>query len=485
MLKPKKTKEFLGEVSALAEEVAREVANDTQPKNLSFRDWCNEVSPEFRWDWPHLAYIRTRLEPIIEILEQSLNGVVTEHKPRHLILSVPPRHGKSEQVTVRFPAFLLERWPKLRTIVGAYNSALVQKFSRKTRRIIERRMQLSRDANTAGEWETADGGGLRAVGAGGGVTGHGANLIIIDDPVKSREEANSETYREKIWDWFKDDIYTRLEPGGVVIIIMTRWHEDDLVGRILLSDFADDFEVINLAAEAEYGDPLGRPLGAALCPDRFNETALAKLRTILGRSYYSLYQGRPAAVEGDIINYTWFKRYRYKPRFIRIVQSWDTAQKTNVKNDYNVCTTWGETESGDDYLIDVYREKLDYPKLKRAIKAQKQKWNPSAILLEDKGHGTAAGQEFKLLPGYNIIMIEPEGDKVTRMSIESAAIEAGRVYVPEDNMEPWAAEFENECTNFPAVKHDDQVDSMSQYLGWKRNPNKKKADYKSRSFKWL
>ena len=478
-------KEFLGEVSDIAEAVRIEAESSETHAVLSFGEWCRQASPEFRWDWPHLAYIRGRLEPITEMLEQSLQGVVSDHKPRHLILSVPPRHGKSEQVTVRYPAYLMERWPKLRTIVGAYNAALSLKFSRKTRRIAAPRMALAKDANTTSEWETSAGGGLRAVGAGGGVTGHGANLIIIDDPVKSREEANSETYREKIWDWFTDDIFTRLEPGGVMIIIMTRWHEDDLVGRILKSDFADDFEVINLAAEAEYGDPLGRPVGAALCPARFNETALAKLRTILGRSYYSLYQGRPAAVEGDIINITWFKRYRYKPRFTRIVQSWDTAQKAALKNDYNVCTTWGETEEGDDYLLDVYREKLEYPKLKRAAIEQKKRWNPSAILIEDKGHGTALGQELKELPGYSVIMIEPEGDKVTRMSVESSAVESGRVWLPEDHTVSWSAEFENECTNFPAVKHDDQVDSMSQYLFWKRNPNKKKADYRSWSLPWL
>ena len=474
---------FQGEISDLAEAVRAEVVSKQDTGVLPFGDWCKLVSPEYRWDWLHLAYIRARLEPITDMLEMSLRGEVSDHKPRHLILSVPPRHGKSEQVTVRFPAYLMERWPKLRTIIGAYNAALALKFSRKTRRIASQRVALAKDANTTGEWETTEGGGLRAVGAGGGVTGHGSNLIIIDDPVKSREEAESETYREKIWDWFTDDIFTRLEPGGVMIIIMTRWHEDDLVGRIQKSDFADDFEVINLAAEAEYGDPLGRPLGAALCPDRFNEAALAKLRTILQRSYYSLYQGRPAAEEGDIIIIAWFKRYAIRPGFKRIVQSWDTAQKASLKNDYNVCLTFGETDSGDSYLLDIFRERMEYPKLKRSAIEQKKRWNPHAILIEDKGHGTALGQELKTLPGYRVIMIEPEGDKVTRMSIESAELESGRVYLPE--RAPWLAEFENECTNFPAVKHDDQVDGLSQYLRWKRNPGKKMADYRSLNVKFL
>jgi predicted phage terminase large subunit-like protein len=475
-------REFLGELSELVESVRAEIAQDSSTAEvLSFRNYCNEVSPEWRWDWPHLAFIRARLEPITERLVQSLQGHITNDQPRHLILSVPPRHGKSEQVTVRYPAYLLERLPKLRTIIGAYNSDLAKKFSRKTRRLV--RTKLAADANTAGEWETLQGGGLRAVGMGGGVTGHGANLIIIDDPVKSREEAESETYRNKVWDWFTDDIYTRLEPGGVVIIIMTRWHEDDLVGRILKSDFAADFEVINLAAEAEYGDPLGRPIGAALCPDRYNEAALAKLKIILGRSFYSLFQGRPAAVSGDIINIEWFKHYDYKPPFFRIVQSWDTAQKVGVKNDFSVCETYGETENGDSYLLDVYREKLEYPSLKRAAIAQQKRWNADVVLIEDKGHGTALGQELRELPGFSIIMIEPDGDKTTRASVESGAIEGGRVWLPKQA--PWLTEFENECTNFPAVAHDDQVDAMSQYLKWKRNPGQKKANYESLHFEWV
>ena len=478
-----KGRDFLGEISDLAEQIRLEVAADKPERVLSFRDWCHEVSPEWHWDWPHLAYIRQRLQPRIDALEQALNGTISAHQPRHLILSVPPRHGKSEQVTVRLPAYLLERWPKLRVIIGAYNATLADKFSRKTRRIASQRIPLSKDRNSAGDWETTEEGGLRAVGAGGGVTGHGGHLIIIDDPVKSREEAESETYREKIWDWFTDDIYTRLEPGGVFVVIMTRWHEDDLVGRIRKSDFAEDFEVINLAAEAEYEDALGRPLGAALCPDRFDETALARLRIVLGRSYFSLYQGRPAAVEGDIINIAWFKKFIYPPRFKRIVQSWDTAQKAGKKNDFNVCTTFGETDEGDSYLLNVYRERLEYPALKRAFVKQKQLFNPHTILVEDKGHGTALGQEFKALHGYTVIMIEPEGDKTTRMSVESSYIESGRLWIPENGL--WIAEFENECTNFPAVKHDDQVDSMSQYLRWIRNPGKKIADYRAWSLPWL
>lgn len=473
-------KEFLGEISAIAESIRAEISASTVP---DFRAWCHEVSPNMRWDWPHLAFIRQKLEPRITDLEAALHGEVTEHPHRHLILSVPPRHGKSEQVTVRLPAYLLERWPQLRCIVGAYNATLAQEFSRKTRRIAAPRVKLAADRAAANDWQTVRGGGLLAVGVGGGVTGRGAHLIVIDDPVKSREEAESEAYRARVWSWFTDDIYTRLEPGGIIILIMTRWHEDDLAGRIQRSDFAGDFEVVNLPAEAEYGDPLGRPVGAALCPDRFNTETLARLRTVLGRSYYALYQGHPTAAEGDIILLGWFRRYAQRRPYRRIVQSWDTAQKAGVKNDYSVCGTWGETESGDSDLLDVNRERLEYPALKRRAIELKMRWNPEAILVEDKGHGTALIQDLRQLHGFRPVAIEPEGDKTTRMSVESSAIESGRVWLPDSA--PWLAEFEAECLNFPNVTHDDQVDMMSQYLRWIRNPGAKRADYRAWRLPWL
>ena len=425
------------------------------------------VSPNYRWDWAHLAYIRARVQPRIDALACALQGDYSpDYTPRHLILSVPPRHGKSEQVTVRLPAYLLERYPSMRLIVGAYNATLAKKFSRKTRRIAAGRVALMTDSNSVEDWETAQEGGYRAVGVGGGVTGMGANCIIIDDPVKSREEAESATYREKVWEWFTDDIYTRLEPGGVVILIMTRWHDDDLAGRIQKSDFAHDFEVINLPAEAEYGDVLGRQVGEALCSDRFNELALARLKVVLGRSYNSLYQGRPTAAEGDIIQLTWMQRYSQKPTFKRVTQSWDTAQKAGANNDYNVCATFGEDAAGNYYLLDVFRDRLEYPALKRAAIELRSRFNPTELLIEDKGHGTALGQELKTLPNFRVIMIEPEGDKITRMSIESTAIEAGRLFLPESA--PWLPDFEQECQHFPRVAHDDQVDALSQYLCWQR-----------------
>ena len=483
-------RQFAADISALAESVRREVALHSVKAMPSFGEWCREVSPLMRWDWRHLEYIRAKVQPRIDALEvclqASLAGVALtpdpspasgrgEASPRHLILSVPPRHGKSEQVTIRLPAYLLERWPAMKIIMAAYNSRLVAKFSRKCKRIAAARIALSTDKNAVDEWETPQEGGVRAAGVGGGVTGTGGHLIVIDDPVKSREEANSATYREKVWDWFCDDLYTRLEPGGVIILIQTRWHSDDLVGRIIRSDFAADFEVVNLPAEAEFDDPLGREVGEPLCPDRFTVEALARLRTVLGRSYNALYQGHPTASEGDIVQMSWFRRYTRIParaEIKRIVQSWDTASKVGVKNDYSVCGTWADMANGDSYLLDVFRKRLEYPGLKAAFLEQTRKHNPDIVLIEDKGHGTALLQEARNLPGHNVVAIEPEGDKVTRMSVESSAIEGGRVWLPEPAPNgphcPWLFDFEQECQSFPLVAHDDQVDMASQYLCWKR-----------------
>ncbi|NLE76759.1 MAG: terminase, partial [Chloroflexi bacterium] len=248
-----------------------------------FGDWLVRNSPAgWEWDWPYQRLLRGRLQ------------AVTRGECRRLMLFLPPRHGKSELVTVRYPVWRLAHEPGLRVIVGAYNQTLANKFSRKARRVAQGAgLRLSPERSAVEDWELARGGSLRAVGVGGGITGQGGDLIVIDDPVKSREEANSEAYRERVFDWYTDDLYTRLEPGGAAILIMTRWHEDDLAGRILRSEDGPNWEALSLPAEAEEGDVLGRAVGEALCPARYDVAALREIRTVLGRSYWALYQQRP------------------------------------------------------------------------------------------------------------------------------------------------------------------------------------------------
>ena len=280
------------------------------------------------------------------------------------------------------------------------------------------------------DWETEAGGGLRAVGVGGGVTGQGGDLIIIDDPIKSREEANSAAYRERVWTWYTDDLYTRQEPDAAIMLILTRWHEDDLAGRILAGDDAKAWVVVSLPALAEANDPLGRTEGEALCPERFDEDDLAQIKLVQGSSFQALYQQRPSALEGAIFKREWWRYYSVPPKFSRIVQSWDTAFKIGHDNDYSVCTTWGETDTGW-YLIDRFKRRMEFAALKAMAVTLADQFKPSVVLVEDKASGQSLIQELKRDSRLPILAIKVDSDKVSRAYAVTPAIETGRVFLPE------------------------------------------------------
>ncbi|MBC8134516.1 MAG: hypothetical protein H8F28_01345, partial [Fibrella sp.] len=327
---------------AVSERIAAATGNATDGITISFLEWLKEVTPLWFWEWSYLLFIQKQLQR------------VTDGEIDRLMLFVPPRHGKSEQCTVRYPIYRLARKPDARIIVGAYSAALSHKFSRKMRKLARtcETIKLSKERTAVDDWETTDGGGVRAVGVGGGVTGMGANLIIIDDPVKSRAEANSEAYRDACYEWFTDDLLTRLEPGGAIILIMTRWHEDDLAGRILASDSGGEWTVIKLPAIAEENDPLGRAPGEALCPERYDVPALERLRKVLKSSFDALFQQRPVAAGGNIFKSEWFQdRYKRLPRLVAVWTTWDTALKDGAENDESACCTVGEGEDGFLYLL--------------------------------------------------------------------------------------------------------------------------------------
>lgn len=441
----------------------------------SFPMWLPAVTPSYTWTWPYLRHVQAQLDR------------VTTGEIRRLMLFLPPRHGKSEMTTVRYPVWRLERDPSLRVIIGAYNQILANKFSRKARRIAESRLSLASDRYAVEDWETSSGGGVRAVGVGGGITGQGGNLIVIDDPVKSRDEADSEAYRERVWDWYTDDLYTRLEPGGSIILIMTRWHDDDLAGRILASESAGDWTVVSLPARAEMGDPLGRTEGEPLNPDRYDVAALDNIKLTLGsRSYASLYQQSPTPAEGGMFKRHWWQRYTAAtlPKLTRIEQYVDSAFKDGVENDYTVIATWGADGRGNYYVLDVWREKVQYPDLTRAIHTQHSKQNgvmPVPIVIEDKASGQSALQSLRrpmaqldgtILPALPVIAFPQKGNtfqeelakasKVARAEGATPLVEAGRVFVPE--AASWLDEFLSQHERFPAAAHDDMVDTTSMAL---------------------
>lgn len=419
-------------------------------KDCNLREWLYEVTPNFNWDWPYLVYT-------IEKLEAVFRGEI-----KRLIIEMPPRHGKSTLASVRFPAYVLERDPYKRIMLGSYNQTLAEKFSRQCRRIVSRRIGVDRERKAVNDWLTGKGeGGMRAVGVGGGATGQGADLIIIDDPVKSRKEADSETYRDTTWDWYKDDLYSRLEPGGGIIVIQTRWHEDDLIGRLLADEEGDDWERIRFPALAELNDLLGRLEGEALCPERYNVDALLRIQQVMKHSFQSLYQQRPSAVEGEIFKREYWRFYRALPNFNLKVMSIDTAFKTKAQNDFSCIGVFGQTDTKS-CMIDRWKAKVEYPDLKRAVIEMANIHQPNEILIEDKASGQSLIQELRHTTRLPIIAVQVDSDKISRANASVGVIEAGKLELPESA--PWLLDYMDTMATFPNGAHDDDVDVTTQYL---------------------
>jgi predicted phage terminase large subunit-like protein len=426
-----------------------------------FLEWLQDVSPTWIWTWAYLLFIQTYL------------AKVTTGEIDRLMLFVPPRHGKSEMTTVRYPMWRLERDPSTRIIVGAYSAALSLKFSRKMRRIAKERINLSPEQKSVEDWATDEGGGVRAVGVGGGVTGMGANLIIIDDPVKSREEANSETYRDKCYEWYTDDLLTRLEPGGAIILIMTRWHDDDLAGRILASDSGDEWTVIKLPAIAEENDPLGRKPGEALCPERYDVAALQRLARVLKSSFDALFQQRPQPAGGTIFKEEWFaRRYKSMPPIVAVWTTWDTALKAGEKNDESACITMAECNDGNLYLLRVAHGRWETPQLAEFL-VQQSEWLRGLYgdkyrgdYVEDKVSGTTLMQYVRRSHPQLVLIpiVVGRESKEERAHGVTPLCETLRVLLPDPvhhhlHRGP-VADLLAQLMAFPVGKHDDIVDAF-------------------------
>lgn len=419
-----------------------------------FGAWLHEVTPSFTWDAAHLLLIRDKLEAI-ERGELS-----------RLMIFLPPRHGKSELATVRYPVWRLQRDPTLSVIVGAYNVTLAESFSRKSRRIAEQVLQLDGERKAADEWMTTAGGVFRGAGVGTGVTGKGARLIIIDDPVKSREEANSQAYRDRVWNWYRDDLYTRLEPGGAIVLIMTRWHEDDLAGRILASEDAPNWTVINLPALAEENDALGRAPGEALWPVRFGVGDLERIRMVLGSSSFSaLYQQRPTAPEGEMFKRHWFEMVDVAPYYAQRVRYWDKAGTEGGSGAYTCGVLMVRDGHNRFYVEDVIRGRWSALERETIIKqtavADEARFGRVEVWQEQEpgsGGKESAEATARNLAGHIIHTERVTGDKVTRAEPFAAQAEAKNVALVKG---AWNSAYLDELTSFPFSKHKDQVDASS------------------------
>ena len=431
-------------------ELNRRQGTQVESRIAPFPDWLEQVTPTWNWDWHYQRTIQTALAEI------------TSGQCKRLMLFMPPRHGKSEMTTVRYAAWRLERNPAHRVIIGAYNQTLAEKFSRKCRRIAEPRVALAQDRKAASEWETVAGGGVRAVGVGGGITGMGGDLIVIDDPVKSREEAESEVYREKVWNWYTDDLYSRLEPNGAIVLIMTRWHDDDLAGRILESEQSGQWKVIRLPALAEEDDPLGREIGDPLCPERFDVDALADIqRTMSGYSWESLYQQNPTPKEGSFFVVSKLEIVDAIPANLKACRAWDLAA-TKAGGDY---TAGVKMEAGTDgifYVSDVARGQWDSDEVRRNLRqtADIDGRRVSVHLPQDPGQAgkDQSQQLIRLLAGYPVKAEPVTGAKDVRAGGFAAQVNAGNVRLLRGD---WNKAFIEELRAFPHGKHDDMSDAVS------------------------
>lgn len=436
----------------------------------SFRDYLVHVHRGNYEHFKHTEYISKALEPIA-------NG-----QQKYIFIEMPPRHGKSMTVSESFPSYYIAKNPTKRVITASYSDTLARKFGRLNRSKVEEYapelfgVSLSAINASQNNWDLAGmGGGMIATGIGGSITGSGADLLIIDDPFKNAEAANSKTIRDKVWDEWESTLSTRLHKGASVIVIMTRWHEDDLIGR-LLEKSPHDWERIRMPAVAEDDDDLlGREEGEVLCPELgYDEQwATSKKEEVGSRTWAALFQQRPSPASGNIINRNWWKYYKQAPvKFSEVIQSWDCTFKDSANSDYVVGQVWGVI-GADKYLIDQVRGKMDFPATIQAIRNLSAKYPKARTkLIEDKANGSAVIATLKReISG--LIPVNPEGGKVTRAQAVSPDIEAGNVFIPDPSIAPWISDFVEECTSFPNGKHDDQLDCATQALN--RLSNKKRA----------
>ena len=411
-------------------------------------------------------------------LQQCFDGRI-----KRLIITVPPRNLKSICASVAFPAWVLGRDPTRRIICASYANELTAKHARDCRTVMESdwyrsvfpgtRLNPKKLAEL--DFETTRQGYRYGTSLGGALTGRGGNFVIVDDPIKPGD-AMSDVKRESVKQWFDGTLYSRLDSkkDDVIIIVMQRVHVDDLVGHVLEKDAGWVHLDLPAIADADQAVPSGpgevhhRRAGEILHPDREPLEVLEQIKAEMGTLAFSAqYQQRPVPVEGNLVKWSWFRVYAYPPAHNhdgRVIQSWDTASKAGELNDYSVCTTW--LKKGDDfYLLDVLRERLDYPHLKMRVIDMARRFAAHSVLIEDKGSGLQLIQDLQFQKtGVRPISITPEADKITRMSSQSAQIEAGHVILPESA--PWLDEFKAEIMAFPNGRFDDQVDSLSQFLGW-------------------
>jgi len=402
---------------------------------------------------------------------------IANKKIKRLIINMPPRHTKSEFASYLLPAWFLGRYPDKKVIQCSNTAELAVGFGRKVRNLVDSEayakvfpnVALRSDSKAAGRWATNAGGDYFAIGVGGTVTGKGADLLIIDDPHSEQEAAlasSDPSVYDKVFEWFTSGTRQRLQPGGSIIIVMTRWGERDLTGKVLKSMVerdGDEWEIIEL--------PAILPTEKPLWPEFWSLDELLKLRNELPVSkWQAQYQQKPTGEEGAIVKREWWQNWDgdRAPPCEFIIQSWDTAFTKNERSDYSACTTWGVFYKDEDknnaniILLDAFKERLEFPDLKRRAYDMYQQYEPDALIVEAKASGAPLIFELRQM-GLPVQEFTPTrgNDKITRVNSVADLFASGKVWAPPTR---WADEVINEMAAFPNSEHDDLVDSSTQAL---------------------
>ena len=405
---------------------------------------------------------------------------VASGKIKRLIINMPPRHTKSEFASYLLPAWFLGKFPNKKVIQTSHTAELAVGFGRKVRNLVDSdvyaetfpNVSLQADSKAAGRWNTNKNGEYFAIGVGGAVTGKGADLLVIDDPHSEQEAALAATSPEiydKVYEWYTSGPRQRLQPGGAIVIVMTRWGLRDLTGQVIKSAAqrgGDEWQVIEFPAILPSGNPLW--------PEFWSLDELSALKEELPNSkWQAQYQQQPTSEEGAIVKREWWKFWEKDnpPKCEFIIQSWDTAFETTNRSDYSACTTWGVWTSEDGetniILLNAYKARLEFFELKKRVLEEYKEYEPDALIVEKKASGISLYQELRRM-GVPVAEFTPSkgNDKITRLNSVSDIIQSGRVWVPQTN---WAEELIDEVASFPSGEHDDLVDATTLALARFRN----------------
>ena len=402
---------------------------------------------------------------------------IADGKLKRLIINMPPRHTKSEFASYLLPAWFLGRFPGKKIIQSSNTAELATGFGRKVRNLVGSEqyarifpnVALRQDSKAAGRWSTNHNGEYFAIGVGGTVTGKGADLLIIDDPHSEQEaklaQTNSEVF-DSVYEWYTSGPRQRLQPGGAIVLVMTRWSKRDLTGRIVQSAIdrdGDEWEIIDF--------PAILPSGKPLWPEFWSLELLEALKTELPLSKWNAqYQQQPTSEEGAIIKREWWKVWEGEdpPHCEFTIQSWDTAFQKNERSDYSACTTWGVFYNNEDrndaniILLDAVKRRMEFPELKDTAYRYYKEWEPDAFIVEAKASGAPLIFELRAM-GIPVQEFTPTrgNDKIARINAVSDLFASGKVWAPRTR---WAEEVVEEMASFPNSEHDDLVDSSTQAL---------------------